>query len=451
MTVPAPAREFTPLPPAAPRRALGGVAVLLASVLMASCGGGDQVKKFEPTSFVSFGDESSALVSETVAGSAEPLKGLKYSMNSMGIVPGLEKDENNQPLFVPPLPEGAQVNRTGWLLYPTGPDAAAPVVVGNLAVRRTFTMDVSYKINGLPPDVLVEDSTVVYEYGYRCDQNRLWIQLLAQSRGLGFQGQCGLEAYGGAVSHAEAGARVSTDVTMSGVLRKSIKTQVAEHRGELNSGTMVTMLAGQNDILQAYAEVKAGTLGRDAAIQRMREQGRELAAIVNDITTTGARVVLATPPDLGKSPYARQESGYDLRNPQAVLLHDLTKSFRDGLVLNGGVINDGRKIALVPWFDETVNIETDVFERGGSYYGFTNNSTALCSGSTVHSPAGAAVTPASAPFFGGDELRYCTEYNIVSGGNSATYFWADEVNMSPGAHARLSNRAFEKIDGDNPL
>ncbi len=450
MTVPAPAREFTPLLPAAPRRVLGGVAVLLASVLMASCGGGDQVKKFQPTNFVSFGDESSVLASETVAGSAEPLKGLKYTMNSLFIIPGLEKDENGQPLFVPALPEGANVKRDGWLPYPTELDAAAPVVLSNTAVRRTFTRDVEYTVGGGTP-VINEDSTVVYEYGYRCFENRLWIQLLAQSRGLGFNSQCVLEG-SGAVSYAEAGARVATDVTVGGVLRKSVKTQVAEHRGELNSGTMVTMLAGQNDILQAYADVKAGTLSRDAAIQQMRDRGRELAAIVNDITKTGARVVLATPTDLGTSPFARQDVGSTdalLRGPK--LLHDLTESFESGLILTDGIINDGRKIALVSWFDETVNIDVDVREDGGRFYGFINNTTALCSGSTVHSPAGAAVTPATAPFFGGDELRYCTGYNMVSGGNTSTYFWADEVNMSPGAHARLSSRAFEKIDGDNPL
>ncbi|RZL06648.1 MAG: hypothetical protein EOP40_17315, partial [Rubrivivax sp.] len=245
MTVPAPAREFTPLP-AAPRRALGGVAVLLASVLMASCGGGDQVKKFEPTSFVSFGDESSVLASETVGGSAEPLKGLKYTVNSLVIQPGVR----NQ--FVPALEEGATFEPAQWNnvggFYPTAPEQGTPEVlpnnsingdVNNSIVRRKFTMDFVRRLK----DATVDEpplvgATVAYDYGYICNENRLWIQLLANSRSLGFSGQCGLER-GGAVTHAEAGARVATDVTVGGVLRKSVKTQVAEHRSELNSGTMV--------------------------------------------------------------------------------------------------------------------------------------------------------------------------------------------------------------------
>ncbi|RZI71902.1 MAG: hypothetical protein EOP38_31085 [Rubrivivax sp.] len=370
-------------------------------------------------------------------------------MNSFDFVKGVISDTEGGPqLFNPPLPAGATFDANQWPLYPdaTVPETTPPVVSNHAVVRRSFTLDVVYKLSGATTTSPPVSSTVVFDYGYFCDNNRLWIQLLARSRGLGFNSQCSLDR-SGAVSYAEGGARVATDVTVGGVLRKSVKTQVAEHRSELNSGTMVTMLAGQNDILQAYADVKAGTLSRDAAIQQMRDRGRELAAIVNDITTTGARVVLATPTDLGTSPYARQMGDQSL-------LHDLTDSFEDGLILTGGVINDGRKIALVSWFNETVNIDKDIQDSSGSRYGFKNNSTPLCVsavGALIRSPAGAEATAAVAPFFGGDELRYCTTLNVVSGGDISTYLWADEVNISPGAHARLSRLAFDKIDGDNPL
>lgn len=431
MTFAVAARISVTLP--APRRVAGAAAVCLAALLTA-CGGGDQVEKFRPAKLVSFGDEASVLASESVdvgGTSVGTLKGLKYTVNSLALEQGVAE------LFIPAVPSGALITST-WDIYPTAPEIGLPTVVpdtGNSVVRRLFTLDVSYTLNGTP--VNNPASQVGFDYAYVCTNNRLWIQLLANSYGKGYKDQCAADSEG-AHTYAEAGARVSTDVTVDGVLRKSIKSQVAAHRSELDATTMVTILAGQNDVLQAYFDVRNSTLASNIAITQMRDRGRELAAIVNDITTTRARVVIVTLPSLWLSPYARQGD--------ADLMKALTDSFNNGLTLTDGLINDGRKIALVALSDETSNIESALVNNT-TYYGFTNISTPLCT--SGRRPDGSVVTPAVAPFFGGDELRYCNSATINNSLDISTYFWADEVNLSPGAHARLGSFAYDRVENYN--
>ncbi len=416
------------------RRRLAGVAVaLVMTAALTACGGGDQVKKFQPSKIVSFGDESSTLVTEDVLDDQSAvkgqLKGLKYTVNAQQIFINRDKDMN---ALVPAIPSGAVLSpsQAAWVTFP---DLSA-VVTGSLLVHNTdqievqFTLPVAYTDSGSV--ARTDPLAVTYQYAYLCGANRLWIQLLANGYGLGYKSQCAVDL-DGAVSYAQAGARVSTDV--GGVL--SIKSQVAAHRSELDSNTLVTVLAGQNDILEEYAASVATTSDHENAKARMVARGKELAAIVNDITNTGARVLIVTVPDLGLSPYARNTNGREFMSA-------LTKSFNDGFIGAGGVVNNGNKIGLVKFYDDSRNIADYL-----SSYGFSNISTPLCTG-PFRKPDGTAVTAATAPFFGGEELRYCTSANVTE--DIGKYFWADEVNLSPGAHARLGSLAYQRAD-DNPF
>ncbi|HET6788982.1 MAG TPA: hypothetical protein VFH49_13540, partial [Aquabacterium sp.] len=218
--------------------ALGTMAAL--GLGLSGCGGGDQVKTFTPSKIVSFGDEASVLASEVV-GSGQ-INGLKHTVNAVLIERGVISQ------FVPALPTGATFLDTQWTAtygawYPTAPEVGSPAVVadtGNSVVRRLFTMDVTYTPSGGGSTVTNASSTVGFDYAYLCTQNRLWIQLLANSYGLGYKSQCGLDS-DGAVTYAAAGATVA-----------DVATQVTTHYSELNDSTLVTMLAGQNDILAAY-------------------------------------------------------------------------------------------------------------------------------------------------------------------------------------------------------
>lgn len=413
-----------------------GTAAAVALALSA-CGGGDQVDKFQPNKIVSFGDEASALVSVDVGG--EPLKGLKYTVNSLAIERGVAS------VFDPLLPAGATFDPDQWTgFYPAFSGTRYVVTPANTpesetrnsVVRFEFTADVDYK-DAAGVSQSNSNATVGFDYGYLCNANRLWIQLVASGYGLGYESQCGLET-GGAISYAQAGARVSEDLNLSGgVTVQSIKSQVAAHRAELDSQTLVTMLAGQNDILAEYQAVRDTGAQHAAARARLFERGRELAAIVNDLTRTGARILIVTVPNLGLTPYAR------MAGENSELLRQLTESFNNGFVGAGGVLNDGNKIGLVSFDDEVNRIAEDP-----SDYGFANMTTPLCTSS--RKPDGTTTVAATPPglFFGGEALLYCTSYTFA--GNISTYFWSDPVNLSPGAHARLGNLAYLRAD-DNPF
>lgn len=412
------------------RRAAGaGFAAAAMAAGLTACGGGDQVEKFQPNKIVSFGDESSVLESEAV-GDAE-VKGLKYTVNSLAFLPNVNK------LFQPntlAIPSGATLlsanAQPAWIATP----AESTIVEDSLIVHDTdqvelqFNLPVKYKQGDGPEETVT--LPVMYQYAHQCSSHRLWIQLLANGYGLGYQDECSVDR-SGAVTYAEAGARVSTDE--NGV--RSIKSQIAAHRSELDSKTLVTVMAGQNDILQEYFAVKNFQSTSEAARARLRAKGRELAGMVNDLTTTGARVLIVTVPNLGLTPYARSTNAQADRD----LMTSLTSSFNNGFIGSGGVMNDGNKIGLVDFFDDTTRIGYDK-----SRYGFSDTSTALCE--SARKPDGTTnVAAATAPFFGGEELRHCTTAN-VGGKDVFRYFWADEVNLSPGAHARLGSLAFQRAD-----
>ena len=411
--------------PAWLRVARVGLSALGLAVLLASCGGGDQVKKFKPAKLLSFGDESSALVESDDLGGGAKVKGLKYTVNSMTWLDSVTVTN-------PQIPDGAVITTPFTNIYPSEPTLAISVDADTSSVvTRTFdNMTVKYILGTAPETTITPD--VTYEYFYDCGKNALWIQVLAERYSLGYGQQCPVGGKSGAYTYATPGAKVD-----------DVVAQVQAHKGELNSQTMVTVMAGQNDILQAYSEVQAVTLSRDSAKARMTERGRRLARLINeDIITTGARAVIVTLPSLGLTPYAR--AGQD-----AGLLGELTVAFNQGLVGAGGVVNDGHKIVQVRFYDQ-VRLISDAINDGRTYDGFSNQTDALCQSAGSVRPDGVTVASSTAPFFGGDALKYCTNYTLNSGGSIGTYLWADPINLSPGAHSRLGQLAAERAD-NNPL
>lgn len=407
-----------------------GAAVSLAAmaVLLTACGGGDQVNEFKPAKMVSFGDEGSALVEQSV-GSVGTIKGAKYGVNAMSLYTGY--DSSLAILAPTGLPATATLTTTqaAWVDYPSSGENTAALALNTLndafLVQRVFNLSTTYTDTSLS-GTQTGSFDVTYQYAYSCVDNRLWVQILANSYGFGFKSQCPMETRSGAVTYAENGATVT-----------STATQVANHRAELGSDTLVTMMAGQNDILDAYAQVKAGTLTLDAAKANMTTKGGELATIVNDIIKTGARVLLVKLPDLGVSPLALNDGGVGPNR-----LEELSKAFNNGIL--NKITNDGTKIGLVNFYDYSRYIK-----ESPSSYGFNNVTTPLCD-ATVYQPDGTPVTGGrTAPFYGGAGLLNCNSLT-TSGQSVTTYFWADEVHLSPGAHSYLGSLAYNRAK-DNPF
>lgn len=423
--------------PAWRRLARGGVAMAAAAVLLSACGGGDQVKEFRAAKMVSFGDEYSALVSGEVsltAGGTATVHGLKYSVNhleitfntKLGEVAAEETQSNNNNALLP------NIDQALWAEFPQdlGTSYSTLSITGVDTSNGTDAVVLRFAdLQSLVTGSVQEPANINYRYVYSCFDSPLWIQVVARKYRLGFNSQCpSVNEQAGAVTYAAGGATVADTAA-----------QAAAHRGELNADTLVTLMAGQNDVLQAYAQVKAGTLTLDAAKASMTTQGGALSAIANDIIKTGARVVLVRLGDLGLSPLAIQDGGDGQSRLRA-----LTLAFNNGLL--NKLKNDGHKIVLFNFYDQTHYIYEAVRDGKGAYDNITNMSVPVCS-DTVRRPDGTRVVSGSvAPLYAGEGLLHCNLYTINSGVTLDTYFWASKTHLSPAGHAFLGARVVEQLN-----
>lgn len=376
-------------------RRAGLVSLACSTLLLSACGGGSRASQYHPDRIVSFGDENSAISSYTgnlqnavgAAPGSATLRGLTYTANStVTIGPATCADDGtatfcssgvNDPSFV--------TSTTEYVIPDLGyPNTVITLEHGGASTKRTTSTS------------------------YLCNVPTIWVQTVARAFGKGYHDACPIDAYGNAVSYAEAGATVS-----------QVAAQVAAHRGELGSGVLVTMMAGQNDILAQYQLVKGGKALASAQAD-LRALAGTLAGAVNDILSTGAKVVLALTPDLGESPLA-YTSGED-----PTTLAALTKAFNDELYINRLGTVSGRNLAGY----NTVNV-TSVSSRSSSY----TYRAALCD------PAKAVRPDGTVPATDLERARFCNSSTYVSGGNLSTFIWADSVRFAPVGHSLIGATA----------
>lgn len=250
-----------------------------------------------------------------------------------------------------------------------------------------------YTVNALKADGTTLD----------CAANPVWPQVVASGMGLTFA-VCNPDkvAQPTAVMKASAGAKVA-DVAAA--------VQAYQAGNTFVPTTLVTLMAGQNDILAAYSAYLAGTLTRDQARDQVKAAGTVLGNLVNTIANkgSGARVLYATPPDLGYSPFATAEVTRTGNADLSQLLKDLTTDFSTAMRLQ--VINDGRYSALIT-SNELMIYMSDTTKMGT--YGLTNITDPVCTSTGV--------------------VTACTTATIQAGaqGNSSQYLWAD--TKYPGAN-----------------
>lgn len=378
-------------------RRAGLVALACSTLLLSACGGGSRASQYHPDRIVSFGDENSAISSYSgnlknavgAATGSATLRGLTYTANSTVTSAALACADDVSATYCT-----TSVDATGYTFGATSyviPDANYPNTVIQLE-------------NSSSPAGLKRTTSTTY----LCNVPTIWVQTVARAFGKGYHDACPIDAYGNAVSYAEAGATVS-----------QVAAQVAAHRGELGSGVLVTMMAGQNDILAQYQLVKGGKDPASAQAD-LRALAGTLAGVVNDILSTGAKVVLALTPDLGESPLA-YTSG---ENPTT--LAALTKAFNDELYINRLGTVSGRNLAGY----NTVNV-TSVSSRSSSY----TYRAALCD------PAKAVGPDGTVPATDLERARFCNSNTYVSGGNLSTFIWADSVRFAPIGHSLIGATA----------
>lgn len=259
-----------------------------------------------------------------------------------------------------------------------------------------------------------------------CRLNRLWIQILADEYGFGFD-ECNTDPAGTpqrGVIYATVQARVA-----------DIAAQIGAHEAtsRFTSTDLVTVFVGQHDILDIYAGVTAADQCRyvvadpdrsGVAARSARERGSALAGEINRIARggDGGRVIFVTVPNQGSTPFARQEpTDFDRRD----CLHDLTDAFNAGLRTD--VVQEGRQIGLVA-IDEQVQLVVDNNDRFG--FDDANVTDATCK--------------PEAP------LPNCTTDTLKFPADNDEFLWADDLHFGPEMHFLLGNLVARRVR-NNPF
>ena len=304
----------------------GGV---LASSLLASCGGGEQVQTFLATRVIAFGDESSIINTN----------GSKYTVNA-----------------------------------------------------------------------LVSGSTATID----CSSNPIWIQSVAAAYGLVFP-QCNPNVVNDPVSriYAVNGAKVAD-------LTTQIDLQLAA--GGFADGDLVTVLVGANDIVAQFAEYPA--TGQDQLLANVDAAGTELAAQVNRLADLGAKVLISTLPDMGRTPFAGDRS-VGSTNSSPALLTALSTRFNDAMLAN--LTNDGHKIGLIQLDQYLIAVDNATQAGVGTY---ANTTLASCL--------------TSAP------LPTCTTNTQVADAVGAVWLWADALRLGASGQSALGSLAVTRAQ-NNPF
>jgi hypothetical protein len=261
-----------------------------------------------------------------------------------------------------------------------------------------------------------------------CTKNPIWVQYLAIAYGLSFPGCPGTSTTQLSQIAAQPGAKVA-----------DVVTQITNFRsGDGFSGNdLVTILAGQNDILEQYQLVKSGSQTEAQASAVLAAAGSALAGQVNVVALAGGKVLISTVPDLGFTPFAVNEGVAN-----AGLLTRLTASLNTPLRL--GIINDGHMIGLLLTDEMVQGIVKAV--QAGSTLSYVDVTHVACDSSLDPDPLIA--------------LKKCTtltlvDYTGVAGtvgtkANAATWLWADATHLSAGGQLSLGAQAYGRASG-NPF
>ena len=267
-----------------------------------------------------------------------------------------------------------------------------------------------YGINAV---VSAADFTIV------CNLDLLWIQNVANLYGLVFP-QCNPLDIVSPVSRIRA-----TYGAGAADLASQIDTQLAE--SPFADGDLVTVLVGENDVIAQYAQYPMLSEAQISA--NLAAAGAEVGRQVNRLADLGAKVVVATIPDVGVTPFAVTEKANNIDTDRAALLTRLTQSFNTAM--RSSLTNDGRRIGLV-LFDEVIS----AIARNTGLDGFFVTNTGACDLNQSQ------LMPQS--------ILDCNDYTLVEGASGLTYLWADDRHLSSGGQQTLGSLAVSRAQ-NNPF
>jgi hypothetical protein len=240
-----------------------------------------------------------------------------------------------------------------------------------------------------------------------CSSNPNWAQSLASLYGFEFA-ECNPNRVDTprAIMRAFAGAEVQD-------IQVQIDAQIAS--GGFRDKDLVSMLAGANDIIDLYQQYPARSEADLAA--ELGARGKQLALQVNRLVDFGAKVIIATVPDMGLTPYAlKQRLEFD-DTDRAALLTRLTAAFNDQLGVN--IVLDGRVVGLVQ-----ADLRTQAMVKSPGSFALANVTSAVCLDTAV--------------------LPDCTDQTLVENGTANNWMWADDLRLSYGGQAQIAALAVDR-------
>ncbi len=272
-----------------------------------------------------------------------------------------------------------------------------------------------YTINAVNPDTGAID----------CTRNLIWIQILATNYGMGFP-ECPLPIAADATAAQIAAAsaariRAQAGATAGGTgavdLTQQITRQLAlpvADGGGIGATDLVAVYIGVNDVISAFERYKSGVITQADAIAQAEQAGSTYAAQVNRIANSGGKVIMATVPSVGVTPYANALA--DLAD--RALLVTLTERVNARLLVE--IDNNGRKIGLIEINPYVAAVIGDPLA-----YGYLNVEDAAC-------------VPVN--------VLECTAKpdSLQPDATVATWLWADALQLSPQGHAQLGSLAYSR-------
>jgi phospholipase/lecithinase/hemolysin len=293
--------------------------------------------------------------------------------------------------------------------------------VSAVGTGGTSTDGLKYSINSFKIDATTGVAAVPNVTD--CSLAPVWNQVLAQSFGFVFA-QCNPNAVPAASLTADL-------VAVPGATVADVEVQVATYRTTkgFDSKVLVTIMAGLADVKSAYTDIYVAG-GRSAtalalATAQAQSAGIRLGNLVNSITAEGqgGRVIYATTPDLGFSPYAIKEEAAPGGAGSRQVLTDLTAAFNSQLRLT--VTNDGRYAGLVA-ADEVIQ----VMAKNPVSFALSNVTLGGC------------LTTATLPNCDQNTLITAT---AADGSTVATtpsaHLWADDTHPANNWHGRVGSAA----------
>ena len=290
-----------------------------------------------------------------------------------------------------------------------------------IAFGDEMSLIVDVNSNGNGRKYTVNQTTSATDPTLDCRLSPLWIQSVAGFYGLVFP-QCN---YGSSAVAAPA-SRIRAGVgARAADLSAQIDAQIAE--SALGSGDLATVMIGQNDILAIYAQYPS--VGEAQLIAEAEAAGTLVGEQVNRLAAAGVKVLLATIPDTGVTPFAAKEKAAHTDTDRAALLTRMASRFNAGI--RATIVNDGRVIGLI-LLDELVSAVAKF--RG--LRGFTNANTAVCDLTR------SALTPPSS--------LDCSNLTVITGADPNAYLWADDFNLSARGQSEFGRLATDRAE-NNPF